>query len=328
MPIVFRCNNVAGFDNESQSYVVCNQKLKVNSGRAGTRIKCPKCDQELEVPKGNEGPEAFGIAPNSKDGTVKADLQAADLQASPDVMNMEFSNQGASTTFSKTSGRCSQCGGRYDDKFVCCSCGYVEPVQQARRRAASDEPPRPAGFQLWISTITNDGASIKRIGYAIVSLVTVFCLLTMSWGLLSTSLPGIICSVLAAFLLIFTFTVLAKTRQLANERYVTLGVLGPAWNLLLILARMFEWEKYDGRIRNRKVVDLRSTPVTDSELASRDDLGSCQVLDLENSPVTDASLTALYRLQHLQCLVVKNTDVTPEEIFKLQQHKPHLWIWS
>ena len=119
-----------------------------------------------------------------------------------------------------------------------------------------------------------------------------------------------------------------KTRQLANERYATLGVLAPAWNMMLVLARMFEWEKYDGRLRNRKVIDLRKAPVTDGELSNRSDLGDCQVLDLEDSPVTDVTLKALYRLKHLQCLVVKNTEVTPEEIFKLQQHKPHLWIWS
>lgn len=323
MPIVFRCNNVAGFDNESESYVVCNQKLKVKSERAGARIKCPKCDQELEVPTGNDGPEAFAAIPASM-----PDDAGANLQAEPNVMDMKFSDKGSKSTFSKTSGRCSQCGGRYDDKFVCGSCGYVEPVQQASRRAAKDEPPRLAGFQLWISTITNDGASIKMIGYVMVALVTLFCLLTMVWGLLSTSFPGIVCAVLAAFLLMFTFMVVVKTRQLAYERYATMGVLGPIWNLLLVLARMFEWEKYDGKLRNRKVVDLRKTPVTDGELSERSDLGSCQVLDLENSSVTDASLNALYRLKHLQCLVVKNTEVTPEELFKLQQHKPHLWIWS
>lgn len=325
MPIVFRCTNVAGFDDDSQSYVVCNQKLRVHAERAGATITCPKCEQALEVPAANEGPESF-----SEPGKTSSTGTPSDLRDKPDVMQMEFAADAktSSKTFAKTSDRCAQCGGRYNKEFVCESCGYIEPVNQARRRAASDDPPKLAGFQLWISKITNDGVSIKHIGYAIVSVVTLFCLLTMAWGVLSTSFPGIVCAVMAAFLLIFTFVVLKRTRQLANQRYASLGVLAPIWSMLLMLARMFEWEKYDGRLRDRKVIDLRKTPVTDQELLSRSDLESCQVLDLEDSPVTDVGIRGLYRLKYLQCLVVRNTDVSAEELFKLQQQKPHLWIWS
>ena len=324
MPIEFRCSNVAGFDEKSQSYVVCNQKLRVKSDRAGGTINCPKCNQELEVPL----PDLVVPEPGSQ---VAATDDLAGIQQKPGVMELEFDagvDPDSSPAFSNFENRCPQCGGKFNRDSVCRSCGYVEPSKHAEKKAAANTPIKPSGFQLWLGSIANEGVSLPIIGYVLFAATVLFCLLTISWGILSTSIPGVLAAVMAAFLLCFATAVMLKTRDLATNNDATLGILSPAWNWMLIAARALEWEKYDGKLKNRKILDLRNKDIGDEELRQQKGLQSCEVLDLENCPITDAGLPPLYRIASLKCLVLKNTEVSQEAVFKLQQYKPHLWIWQ
>ncbi len=309
-----RCNNVTGFNEATQDYQTCNQKIRLSKERIGTEILCPKCKQTIQV-----RPETSPVHSSSLDQPI---------QSRPDVMSMEFTQQSSRATnvFQNKKPRCPKCGGQYNDFGVCETCGYVEPVQDAKRRQKSEAPLRPAGFQLWLSTIANEGVSMPIIGYTLFGGVCFFCLLVIVWSILTTSLLGSAVAAMMAFVLLFTVLVFIKTRQLANQRNAELGVLAPFWNLVLLLARWQKWQNYDGNLRNRTIVDKREHPINDQELTQLD-LSNCSVLDLENSDVTDSGLKCLYGLTRLQCLVLKNTRVTAEAVTTLQQHYPRLWIW-
>ena len=111
-------------------------------------------------------------------------------------------------------------------------------------------------------------------------------------------------------------------------RNADLGILKPAWNLILLLARWQNWQNYDSNLKGRNIIDLRTRPVDDAGLAQVGGLKNCQVLDLENSNITDNGLKCLYGLSYLQCVVLKNNEVSDDAVTMLQQKYPRLWIWK
>ncbi len=50
MLIEFRCRNPSGFDAARGTYVRCGQPIIVPEEKIGDLVKCPKCQQEVEVP--------------------------------------------------------------------------------------------------------------------------------------------------------------------------------------------------------------------------------------------------------------------------------------
>lgn len=207
------------------------------------------------------------------------------------------------------------------------ACRYQDPFQQAEKKRRLKSALRPAGFQLWLSQITTDGLSVATIGYVIFALVTLCSLIQALAGLLMASMVGVVIMLLAAFFWTFCLLILLKSRQLALQGNVNLGVLRPFWNGLLMFARKMEWERYDARLVGRLVIDMRKTPVSNLGLEQLPGLKNCQVLDLQYSNIDDDGLKVLYGLNKLCCLVVQNTGVTSEGITHLQQHRPQLWIW-
>lgn len=146
-------------------------------------------------------------------------------------------------------------------------------------------------------------------------------------GVLMTSFPGMLLSVVCGFLLVLLFATVNRTRLLARDPAAGLGVLSPCWNAVLFFARQQNWQKYDPKLAGRKIINLRSQPLGDAELAMVDDLAECQVLDLEGCPVSDSGLNCLYGHHHLQCLVLRKTLVSRQGAAMLQQSIPRLWIW-
>lgn len=52
MLIEFQCGNFSGFDKSRGTYVECGEKIIVSDEKIGHLVKCPKCQQEVEVPFG------------------------------------------------------------------------------------------------------------------------------------------------------------------------------------------------------------------------------------------------------------------------------------
>ena len=321
MAIEIRCDNIAGFNDQSKSYIVCNQKIRVQSDQVGERVICPKCKQPLNVqPKTTA----------AKAGDTNAAVLPSNSLENADVMEMDFQSAkklAVEAPFKTKGRRCTECGGSYSNQGVCQTCGYVEPVQAAERRHKTKKKDRPAGFQLWLSSTATEGVSIGYIGLGMFILMVLFSLVVIAWGVLSTSVVGSLAAALSAFVLIFVCLVFQVTRTIAVDNNASLGVLAPFWEATLFLARLNDWEKYDPQLKGRKVIDLRKTPTNDEQLVSVTGLRECQVIDLENSDITDRGLLHLYPLTRLRCLVLKNTNVTREAVTKLQQHRPVLWIW-
>ena len=312
-----RCTNFAGFDEVTQSYKLCNQKIRVPENRVGSEITCPKCHQVLMV----EDIENLPLDAEVVDST--------NIKKSNDVMSMDFPSQsGSRSVFSAPQKRCPKCGGFFGEDGVCQACNYVEPVQDARRRRIENQPLRSAGFQLWLQSIATEGVSLAVVGYIIFAVCCLFGLTSIAFGILSQSFLGAFIAAAAAFFLFFVFSVLIKTRQLATQRNAELGILSPFWNMLLLLARMQDWQNYDSNLKGRNVIDLRTRPVDDAGLSQLAGLKTCQVLDLENSSISDDGLKLLYGLPHLRCLILKNTNVSDEAVTTFQQQYPRIWIWK
>ena len=319
-----RCDNILGFDASTNQYKVCNQRLKVSSDKIGKRLMCPKCKQPIR------------IQPESDGNDLAVPLQAPEnpaptpLRQQENVMEMDFQTTAQlrpqSTTFASKK-RCSQCGGQFNAKGICEVCGYVEPVQAAERRHKNKEKDRPAGFQFWLQSMASEGVSMRWIGIGVFALAFLFCLVVMAGGILAQTILGALVTALFGFVLIFVCMLSFTSWQIANDNNASLGVLAPLWDGVLFAARFYDWQKYDSRLKGRKIIDLRKNPIDDSELASLQDLRVCQVLDLEGSEITDMGLKALYPLTQLRCLVLKNTQVSREAVTMLQQHRPVLWIW-
>jgi hypothetical protein len=97
--------------------------------------------------------------------------------------------------------------------------------------------------------------------------------------------------------------------------------------MVLVMARFQKWEKYDGKLKDRRIIKVRDSSFRDPEIPQLEGFKTCQVLDLQGTAVTDTGLLDLYDLKHLQCVVLKQTNVTHQGVFRLQQSFPRLWIW-
>ncbi len=333
MPIEFRCPNVSQFDSTRGKYVQCNQLLRVSSKRAGDFIQCPKCSQDIEVPLATT-PLALDPVRASKMGAEggASDSVSKAGPSKKSIMDLEFESETpaaslGSSAYHSAKSRCPKCGGRFSSDGICTLCNFVEPVQKAERQFAENKPAKPAGFQLWLRQLSSNGDTMTYVGLGLSIFASLFLCILIVLGIVSTSLSGVALAVTAAFSLVYLFSIIAATWRLAKKPEAGLGTLGPIWNCLLVAARYLDWQKYDSRFAGRKIIDLRKTPTTDSQLPAIDGLQNCQVLDLEGSAVTDAGLSQLYGHLHLRCLVLRNTEVTPTGVARLQQAIPRLWIW-
>ena len=333
MPIEFRCLNVAEFDSKTGKYVKCNQLLRVSSKRAGDIIQCPKCSHDVEVPLVTQSPATETVR-HSKivAEDIASDLVLNDGRQQKSIMDLEFDSATPAVSFGHTAfdavkKRCPKCGGRFSGDGICTLCNFVEPVQKAERQFSENKPVKPAGFQLWLRQLSNNGNTMTYVGIGLSIFASLFLCILIVFGIVSTSLLGVALAVAAAFALVYLWSIVAATWRLAKKPEASLGALNPIWNGLLVAARYFEWQKYDSRFAGRKIIDLRKSPISDAQLPAIDGLQHCQVLDLEGSEITDAGLNQLYGHHHLHCLVLRKTGVTPSGVARLQQAIPRLWIW-
>ena len=247
-------------------------------------------------------------------------------------MHMDFEDEDFQAPLAKGKPkRCKKCG-NLRGGGQCPVCHFVEP---------SIENPPPledikiaiTGFQRWFCNTMNEGISIKvleRTAHILFGVLTsvmiTACIVSIAFGVSVWAGPLLL---VVVFSLGFLYVGLVlKGHQFLVDPHAQLAWFQkPFWNLILVVARMMNWQKYDARYKGRKVITMHDRRFGDQELADLEGLDACQVLDLEGTCVSDRGLKELYRLKHLHCLVLRGTRVTHQGAFRLQQSFPRLWIW-
>lgn len=51
MPHLVRCSNILRYDNEAKKYVQCDHEFTASDNLAGATVECPKCGNEIQLPK-------------------------------------------------------------------------------------------------------------------------------------------------------------------------------------------------------------------------------------------------------------------------------------
>ncbi|MCH2183113.1 MAG: hypothetical protein MK108_14020 [Mariniblastus sp.] len=357
MLIEFCCTNLSEFDAAKGRYVECDELIIASDDNVGKLVKCPKCDQMVEVPFQQGRAESarrtdeqarpssakrpvrkkVDLEPDSRLGQViakPAESEVAEQNIAPIKTASLFaedtddgsSEEGPLTVHDIHRKRCPECGSLLDDHGKCSLCRYVEPQFKSKTASLDDIGVQLAGFQLWISDIMSEGVSFSMIATIGSGLLTVAYALLMALMLLTGH--WVWAAVLTGLFFLYCLCV-HKAWQLTRSPRARLNFWQrPFWNLLLYSARILNWQKYDKQYAGRKIINLRNAPIVDDKVPYLEDLDKCQVLDLENTLITDKGLLPLYGLTQLQCLVVRRTGVTHEGVFRLQQANPRLWIWD
>jgi len=229
--------------------------------------------------------------------------------------------------------RCKKCG-NISQGGKCTVCRFVEPKFEKLHQPLNDVDIELAGFQRWFCKTMNEGVSIKMAEWAShIMLGLLGVLLLIAAGICIAGFgPGIVFGIILLLVISLAATLYVsfvfKGHQFLRDPNAKLAWFQrPFWNFILMLARLQAWEKYDSKLKDRRVIKIRDSSFGDNELFELKGLKACQVLDLEGTQVSDRGLLDLYDLKHLQCVVLKRTNVTHEGVFRLQQSFPRLWIW-
>lgn len=313
MDIQFRCTSVSRFDEQKGGYENCNQLLQVSQDNAGLKVRCPRCNQMTVVPAREGRRNGSSVDP------------AEAYSGKETVARVE-----AGLSYGKFSRRtrCPKCGSLLDEQKKCTSCRYQTPTVKVSVMPISQMEVQTAGFQLWFRNIMSDGVGTQVFEVVLHSFLLIVVLALVVVAMLIGGSSSIFIIIAACVLAFFYTMVVVQTKRMATVPGVRLPFyMKPFWLLLLYLARAQSWQKYDSRLKDRLVIDMRGQPFGDRELLDLEKLNVCQVLDIEGTDITDNSLAAMHGLRHLRCLVIRRTHVTFDAVFRLQQSLPKCWIW-
>ena len=314
MDIQFRCTSVSHFDEATGTYQQCNQLLQVSSDNIGLKVRCPRCNQTTAIP-GRQIATAKDGATETP-GSIESGETVA--QVEPSLSYGQFNR----------ATRCPKCGSLLDDEKKCTACRYETPLVDVTTVPIESMTVQPAGFQLWFKNIMADGVGADIFEVALHSFLTIVMLGLIVFAIMTGGTASIYV-ILGALLLggFYLFLVL-QTKRMATVPGTRMPFyLKPFWTSILRLARMQGWTKYDSRLKDRLVIDVRGEAFGDRDLLDLEKLNICEVLDAEGSDITDNSLAAMHGLKYLRCLVIRKTHVTHEAVFRLQQSLPKCWIW-
>ncbi len=247
---------------------------------------------------------------------------------------MDFGDQPATTSLAEDrKERCKKCGNIVDNG-QCTICKYVEPKFEKLHQPLDEIDIEITGFQRWFSKTMNEGVSVKVLEYSAHVMLGILGLFILGAALIGIAgygagtIGGLVMLLAVCSAAMLYAGLVYKGHQFLRDPKARLAWFQkPFWNLLLRLARLMNWQGYDQRLRNRKIIRVRERFFRDHEIMELDGIRNCQVLDLQGTGVTDRGLLHLYGLKHLQCVVLKGTSVTHEGVFRLQQSFPRLWIW-
>ena len=300
--------------------VQAEQKLVASKGGAkkSPQAKSGKVQRKTQTSGVNK--------PAPKQASSRNTRNAGSGLARTDVMGMEFGPDSTNVHQSNRD-RCPECGSLIDDFGKCSLCRYVVPKFRSKTAEINEIQIQLAGFQLWLSDIVSEGASVQVIKWGLVVLVTILYLVMAIAGVIIGQVWSFVSVGLFTMAYVVFLLAILKAQQLAREPRAKLGWLAPAWLLVLIWCRFMGWKRYDSRLANRLIINRNNSPITDEKILQLENLKKCQVLELENTMISDLGLLHLYGLSQLQCLVVRRSKVSHEGIFRLQQAHPRMWIW-
>lgn len=360
MKIEIRCGNFSEFDAALGRYVECGQKILVSANQVGETVKCPKCDQSVEVPynigsraklksavktdKPNQRVRgASGTRQRKRSGaeTPKATPQnqpqkrrraAADMSRS-DVMSMEFDEQQSSPLQEDRKPRCRKCG-HVVKEGRCTACRFVEPTFEKVYQPLEDIKIELTGAQRWAHKTISQGVPVKALEYTLHIGLGILGAILGVLGILGLTGVGIgvvggilLLLLIGAVGLLYAGLIYKGHQFLRSPKARLAWFQKPFWNLLLTLSRSMKWTGYDSQLKGRKIIKVSDPGFTDHNVDELEGLKACEVLDLEGTAVSDATLYKLYELKHLQVLILKRTNVSHDGVFRLQQSVPRLWVW-
>jgi phage FluMu protein Com len=323
MDIQFRCTNQLRRDTKGDKLSACGQLLEADPNHAGLKVRCPQCGQLMVVPLEH---------PDEKNQKRKHEI----------VDNGQPAGSGSGTaTASRKSSvlpgyhgfdsrvRCRKCGSLLQVDGRCPACYYEAPQLRPVDTPIDQIPVQAAGFQLWFRSIMTGGISPLAMAAASHGLFLISLLIAVGAAIglggskkltLAIVLP-IVCTGL--YIYIYYSTIRMARVPAARIPFF----LRPFWYLILVFARAGNWTKYDSRLKDRVVIDVRGHAFGDRDLLELDKLPVAQVLDAEGTSLTDSGLALLHGMKNLRCLVVRKTHVSREGVFRLQQAIPRCWIW-
>ncbi len=321
-----------------------NTQSKISAKEsAGKREQKTKEAKKSRSPRSSSPAKAKSKSRTVDKRTRSESTQAEDLDlklAEPisrqraDVMSMDFTGQPVQSTLAEDAhDRCSKCG-NISESGKCTVCRYVEQNFEKLHQPLDDVKIELAGFQRWFCRTMNEGVSLRlleygaHIGIGLVAMGVLSLAVASIVGIAFGVVPGIFMLLITVSVVLLYVGMIYKGKQFRRDPRAHLAWFQkPFWNLILLLARSMNWEKYDNSLADRRIIKVREKMFGDNELTDLEGFKNCQVLDLQGTSVTDRGLLKLYALKHLQCLVLKRTNVSNEAVFRLQQSFPRLWIW-
>ncbi len=317
MDIQFRCSNISQFDEASGRYQHCGQLMEASQDHIGLKVRCPKCHQLTVVP----APAMAGSA-----GRQPASASAAGSPARPQPGDSATTGLKYGQFSKKT--RCPKCGSLLDGDGKCTACYFVAPAMKPATTPIHEIVIQPAGFQLWFQQIMTDGIGAQMFETAAHSLFVVAMLLCSLAALALGGSAFVYVLIGVAILTTLYVIVTVQIKRLSRVPAARIPFyLRPFWYLILVFARLLSWQRYDSRLADRVIIDVRGEAFGDRDLLELDQLPVCQVLDAEGTDLTDSGLGLMHGLKNLRCLVIRRTHVTREGVFRLQQAIPRCWIW-
>jgi hypothetical protein len=270
----------------------------------------------------------------AKKRPAKKETRKSNKMGSKDVMSMDFNGQPIQSNLDvDRKERCKKCG-NISIEGKCTVCRFVEPKFEKLYQPLDDVKIELAGFQRWFSRTMSEGVSMKLVEWAshiMLGLLGILLLVAAAVCIAGLG-PGPIFGVILMLLILgiagLYISFVFKGHQFLRDPNAKLAWFQkPFWNMVLAMARFQKWEKYDGKLKDRRIIKVRDSSFRDPEIPQLEGFKTCQVLDLQGTAVTDTGLLDLYDLKHLQCVVLKQTNVTHQGVFRLQQSFPRLWIW-
>ena len=349
MHVQFRCPNI--LSDASGEKRPCGRQLRAPRDKSGRLAKCPQCGSKVKIPSRSDPQFAATSPAPPVDGPMADEEDILKLRVAQDDFDDPVLDGAARTGALETTpsprnegpkansrtanflpldnvSRCRKCGQKTDKRGYCNSCNYSSSSREkAAGQPIDDIKIKSAGMQLWLSNVVAEGVPPGILVVVLHCLFAAFMVVALF--VVSTSMSGLMFVAAIAFVLAIAFFYIAttwKTRQFRRDPHTQLAWFQrPFWDGVLWYCRKNKWA--DSKNPNRVVIDGRESSMTNKELDKVKNLKAASVLDLEGTMMNDDAFRYFYRIDGLQCLVLKDTAVSHEAVFRLQQTRPHLWIW-
>ena len=311
MTVKAKCRNILRYDKETAQYIYCNFVVSVDSDQIGTTVQCPDCGAAVEVlppePQQIEADPLDALDEVVTESTQNEWTYETPLEIKPQHVRTQLPCINCHTPIPVSSRHCPECG-------------YEQP---------DDESEGPTGFQLWTrSWLADDASPLMIIGIGS-AFFCVFAMLCLSFTVIQYG-PGPAVCMLSPFALILAMAtlVLLAGRKPREPLGTAARRLFNPMSLMLVLCRASSWREPRWPFRARRLLDRRDTPLNDQTLLDDEQLDDYEALDLEGTQISDTGLDYLLTAKSLRFVVVRRTRTTPKGVRRLQNRRPHLWIWA